>query len=127
MMWRVLQRVGAVLALVLALLVLGADSGEYPALTLAGVRALIRDLSPLLVVAGLNLAALDGRRLVQLFACIANIFYLGSVLTLARKGAPPFVWMSFVVAAILTISSGMRIAKSAGPVDGASNRGAGSA
>ena len=109
MSWRLLQRIGVVLTLVLAVLLLGSESAEYPALSAAGLRALARGVLPLLVVAVCNLAALEGRRAVRVLALVLNFVFLGSVLTLARPGAPPFVWMSLVVATLLLIASGMRV------------------
>ncbi len=111
MSWRLLQRVGAVLALALALIVLASDAGEYPGLSRAGLRALSRGVLPLAVVAGLNLAALDERRPALHLALAANIVFLGWMLRFARAGAPPFVWMSIAVAALLVIAAGMRLSR----------------
>ena len=111
MRWRLLQRIAAVLAMLLAALLLGADAGEYPALSRAGLRALGRGVLPLLVVASLNLAALDGRRVLRALALVANLLFLGAVLRLVQAGAPPFVWISLAIGVLLVLSSSMRVAE----------------
>ena len=109
MSWRMLQRIGAVLALLLAALLLGADAGEYPGLSRAGIRALARGILPLLLVAGFNLAALDGRKAVRVLALVLNIAFLIAVARMLGSGAPPFVWMALAVATVLVISSGRSV------------------
>ncbi|MFL5561067.1 MAG: hypothetical protein ACJ79K_06310 [Gemmatimonadaceae bacterium] len=109
MIFRRLQWVGAVVALLLALLLLAADAGEYSGWSRAGLVALGRGVIPLLVVAGLNFAALDGRRAVSLTALIANLVFLGISLRMASAGAPPFVWIAIGSALLLVIASGGRL------------------
>jgi len=109
MILRRLQRLGVVITLLLALLLLGAEAGEYPGWSRAGLLALGRGVMPLLVVAGLNFAALDGRRTVRLLALVANMVFLGIALRMARAGAPPFVWLAIGAAVLLVIASAGRV------------------
>ena len=109
MILRGLQRVGVVIALLLALLLLVADAGEYPGRSRAGLLALGRGVIPLLVLAGLNYAALDGRRAVRLLAVVGNLIFLGIALRMASAGAPPFVWLAIGAAMLLVIASVGRV------------------
>ena len=109
MTFRLLQRIGVVLTLVLAALLLGADAPEYPGMTQAGMRALSRGVLPLVIVAGFNFAALDARRAIRVLALIVNVAFLGAMTRIAGAGAPPFVWMGIAVAALLVTASAGRV------------------
>jgi hypothetical protein len=63
------------------------------------------------VVASLNLAALDGRRVLRVLALVANLLFLGAVLRRVQAGAPPFVWISLAIGVLLVLSSSMRVAE----------------
>jgi hypothetical protein len=104
-----LQRIGVIVVLVLAALLLGADSGEYPGWSRAGIVALGRGVVPLLVVAGLNFAAFGGGRTVRVLALATNLVFLGVALRMVRIGAPPFVWMATGAAVLLVVASGGRV------------------
>ena len=105
MSFPLLQRIGVVLTLLLAALMLGADAGEYPGMTRAGMRALSRGAVPLVVVAGLNFLAIRGRRPVRVLAFAINVVFLAAMLRMSRSGAPPFVWIGTAVAALLVAAS----------------------
>jgi hypothetical protein len=103
---RFLLRLAAVLCLLLAALLLGADAGEYPGHSRAGVRALVRGPVPLLLVAALNLRALDAAarwRGWRWTAFGGDLVLLGTTLRLlGRGGAPPSAWLLAAVALLLT-------------------------
>jgi hypothetical protein len=112
LLFRVLVRVGAVLCLLIAAVVVGAGAGEYPGLTRAGLRFATTEILPLVVVAVANLAALDGPRVgttaarwLHWIAPAANVALLADALPDARRGAPPVVWATIASAAVLVVAS----------------------
>ena len=108
---RVALRVGVVLCLLVAALVLGADSGEYPSLSRAGLRALLRGALPLFGVGALHLLLLDPpdrlrpeyRRALTVLAFAVDVL-LGLVAArlMRRNGGPVFA-IVFVVAIVLGV------------------------
>ena len=108
---RVALRVGVVLCLLVAALVLGADSGEYPSLSRPGLRALLRGALPLFGVGALHLLLLDPpdrlrpeyRRALTVLAFAVDVL-LGLVAArlMRRNGGPVFA-MVFVVAIVLGV------------------------
>ena len=107
-----LVRVGAVFCLLIAAVVVGAGAGEYPGLTRAGLRFAATEILPLVAVAVLNLAALDGlphgapaARWLRWIALVASVALLADALPHARRGAPPVVWATVASAALLVVAS----------------------
>ena len=100
---RIAMRVAIVLCLLLAALVLAADTQEYPGLTRAGMKALAYGALPLFLAGVLNLWAFqhDGRRGPMLTAVAVDLLILGKALTMVRVGSPPLGWMMMSVAALL--------------------------
>ena len=106
---RLALRVGVVLCLLLAALVLGADSGEYPAPSRPGIRALLRGALPLFGVGALHLLLLDPpaglrvehRRALTLLAFAVDVLVgLVAARLMRRNGGPVFA-MILVVAIVL--------------------------
>ena len=106
-------RLGTVLLLALAALLLGIDAGEYPGLSRAGLRALAQGALPLLVAGLINLRALRAGRGWRWLAVAVNILLLSVALNHVRRGAPPFFWMLLGVACLLVLGSIGLIAASA--------------
>lgn len=100
-------RVAVVLCLVLAALLLLVDAQEYPGHSRAAFRALGRGALPLLLVAGLNLLALERRRGAwwRGAALAVNVALLALALRLLRSGAPLGFWLLSAVATLLVVSS----------------------
>jgi hypothetical protein len=98
-------RVGSVLCLLLAALLLVVDAREYPGFTSAGLRALARGALPLLAVGVLSLRALGGGRGWRIAAVVASLILLGAALRGVRGGAPPFFWLLLGVALLLVAGS----------------------
>jgi len=103
--FRWLLRVASVLCLLLAALLLAVDAREYPGLTSAAVRALVRGALPLLSVGVLNLRALGAGRGWRITALAANLLLLGEALRGVGGGAPPFFWLLLGVALLLVVGS----------------------
>ena len=108
-MLRRLHQAGIVLTLLLALILIVADAGEYPGFSRAAVRAFSRGALPLLVIAGVNLWALRESSLLWIVALSANAVFLGSVLRMLTSHAPPFFWLAGIVAALLVLCSAARL------------------
>ena len=105
-----LVRLGAVLLLALAALLLGIDAGEYPGLSRAGLRALAQGALPLLVAGAINLQALRAGRIWRWCAITVNILLLAVALNHVRRGSPPFFWMLLGAACLLVLGSAGLIA-----------------
>ena len=100
------------LCLLIAAVVVGAGAGEYPGLTRAGLAFAATEILPLVAVAIVNLAALDGprpgttaARWLRGLAAAASVALLVDALPDARRGAPPVVWATVVSAALLVVAS----------------------
>ena len=100
---RFLARVAIVFMLALAALLLGADASEYPGLSRAGVRVLARDYLPLVLVAALNLYALDVRPRWRVVALTCNLVLLVTALRRWQAGSPLFVPLFIAGAALLVV------------------------
>ena len=117
---RVALRAAAVLCLLLAALVLGADHAEYRQLTRAGLRALGRGALPLLAIGALNLRAVEGTRghfPWRVAALVADVVLLGYAARMAARGGPPLAWMLLVVAAFM-LGALVALIRRAGPSRG---------
>lgn len=98
-------RLGAVMVLALAAILLAVDAGEYPGFSRAGLLALFRGALPLLAIGTINLYPLRAGRIARLCAVVANLVLLYVALTRVYRGAPPFFWMVVGVALMLFLSS----------------------
>jgi hypothetical protein len=98
-------RVATVLLLALAALLIGADAGEYPGYSCAGLRALAHGALPLLAIGTINLYAVRAGRIARSCAVAANLVLLYVALTLVHREAPPFFWMLVGAAFLLVLSS----------------------
>jgi len=109
-LFRLLARVSAVLCLLLAALLLGADAGEYPGYSVPAMRALVTGTLRLVLPGMLNLAAAGATtpgsaRWLAVAATAANLSLLAWALGHAGVGAPPFFLALPVVAVLLTVAS----------------------
>lgn len=102
-------RVGVILCLLLAAVLLAVDSREYPGFSRAGVRALLHGALPLLGVAGLHLILLnapsrlrDEHRRALIYVAFAVDVLMGLIAArlLRRNGAPVFA-LALLVALVL--------------------------
>src|SRR3954464_1495365 len=104
--FRLVARVGVIVCLLIAAVVLAANTGEYPGLTRPAFRHSAREVLPLVVVAVVNLVALDyTSRRARLFAPALNVVLLAYTLIRIRSGAPPIAFALCAAAALLVIGS----------------------
>jgi len=100
-------RVGVLLCLAAAAVILVAQSGEYPGRTAAGLRVAATEPLPLALLAWLDLAALHARgaRWLRVAAVVANLALFAVTVPDARAGAPPVSLALPVVAALMAIGA----------------------
>jgi hypothetical protein len=105
-MFAPLLRAAAVLCLLLAALLLGADASEYPGLSRAGLRALVQGAVPLLGIGLLNLRAVGAGPPARRLALGADLLLLAWAAAHVGPGYPPFAWMRLAVAMLLVLAAG---------------------
>jgi hypothetical protein len=106
---RVVVRIGAVLLLIVAAIVLAVGIGEYPGITRPALRYMLTEVLPLTAVAGLNFAAFGGDAPVsewrRALALAASAGLLAVSIPDFRQGAPPVTLAVTALAAILTAAA----------------------
>jgi peptidoglycan/LPS O-acetylase OafA/YrhL len=104
-MLRILWRVGIVMCLALAALLLAVDASEYPGYSRPALRALLFGAVPLLVAGAVNLRALGAVRGWRGAALACNVALVAVALPMARGGGPPFPWLLLGTAVLLVACS----------------------
>lgn len=115
---RATLRIGIVLCLALAAVVLAADHQEYRAPTRAGLRALVRGALPLLALASIHLVALDpptwlrprARGVILALGVVLDVALALGMAGRVLHGAPPVFAMLLAVAGILAAGAAALLA-----------------
>jgi len=108
-------RVGGILALLLAAIVLAVGTREYPGTTRPAFRFAATEVLPLLAVGVLNLvAASDWRapsRIPTAIALLASVLWLTSTLPRLVAGGAPAVYAEGLLSIVLVIAGVVRLTR----------------
>jgi hypothetical protein len=106
---RIVVRVGAVLLLLIAAILVAVKTSEYPGITRPALRFMATEVLPLIAVAALNLAALDVDVPVSAWrrvgAIASSAVLLAASLPEFQRGAPPVSLALPIISAVLLAAS----------------------